>query len=112
KGNLRSTSDSANESGVDESVTSKFPGAEVKIGSDGREIPVSEGGEILKETGQPTKASDFEGVGGPEDKARIAAETRGGDNDIRENIRQAGDTIRPGGGDSNNAAGGTGHGTA
>ena len=52
KGNLRNTSDSANESGVDESVTSKFPGAEVKIGSDGREIPVSEGGEILKETGQ------------------------------------------------------------
>lgn len=56
KGNLRSTSDSAAESGVDESAVNKFPGAEVKIGGQGagdnREIPLEEGGSINKETGQ------------------------------------------------------------
>ena len=47
-----------NESGVDESVTSKFPGSEVKVGSaasgagDNREIPVEEGGDINRITGQ------------------------------------------------------------
>merc|ERR1712093_697661 len=35
-------------------------------GSDDREIPVEEGGSIGKH-GQPTKARDFEGEGGPED---------------------------------------------
>jgi hypothetical protein len=39
-------------------------------------------------TGKPIKARDFEGVGGPEDKARLAKENRGGDDDIRENVRQ------------------------
>lgn len=42
----------ANESGVDESVTAKFPGSTVTVGSgasgqgDNREIPVEEGGEV------------------------------------------------------------------
>lgn len=69
---------------------------------------MDEGGSINPETGKPTKAADFEGVGGSEDKARIAAEERGGDNDIRENVRQGGETRRPGGGDSNAARGGAG----
>lgn len=50
--------ETANESGVDESVTSKFPGSEVTYGSaasgagDNREIPESEGGDINPTTGQ------------------------------------------------------------
>ena len=46
------------ESGVDESVVNKFPGSEVKVGSaasgagDNREIPLEEGGDINRATGQ------------------------------------------------------------
>jgi hypothetical protein len=106
---------SAIESGVDQSVEKKFPGAEVKIGgqgaSDNREIPLSEGGDINPVTGKQTKASDFQGIGGPEDSAAIDREVRGGDNDIRDNIRQGGETVRPAGSLSNNAAGGAGKST-
>ena len=48
----------ANESGIDQSVTNKFPGSTAEYGSatsgagDNREIPVSEGGEIDRVTGQ------------------------------------------------------------
>jgi len=105
----------AQESGVNENVEKKFPGAEVKIGgqgaSDNRQIPVSEGGDINPVTGKQTKAADFEGVGGPEDKAAIDREVRPGDNDIRDNIRQGGSTVRPAGSLSNNAAGGAGKST-
>ncbi|EPE28607.1 hypothetical protein GLAREA_09728 [Glarea lozoyensis ATCC 20868] len=88
-------SDSVNESGVDESVTKKFPGSTVTVGSaasgagDNREIPESEGGDILK-TGKPTKAKDFEGTGGPEDKAREDAYNKGGDDDVTSTVRQGG----------------------
>ena len=44
---------------------------------------------------RPTKARDFEGAGGPEDKARLAQENRGGDDDIKQNVRQGGETVRP-----------------
>jgi hypothetical protein len=37
---------------------------------------------------RPYKAKDFEGVGGPEDKAKIHAETNPGDDMIRDNVRQ------------------------
>ena len=57
---------------------------------------------------RPSKARDFEGVGGPEDKAQAYAEAQGGNDDVRSNIRQGGDTIRPAGSMSNNAADGTG----
>ena len=46
------------ESGVDESVERKFPGAEVTYGSaasgagDNREIPAKEGGDVHKDTGR------------------------------------------------------------
>lgn len=96
-------SDSTNESGVDESVRQKFPGADVTYGSaasgagDNREIPLSEGGSINPSTGKPYKARDFEGVGGPEDKARIYEQEQGGNDDIRSNIRQGGETVRPSG---------------
>jgi hypothetical protein len=39
---------------------------------------------------RPTKARDFEGEGGPEDKARNYAEDHGGNDDILENVRQGG----------------------
>ncbi|KAF1982735.1 hypothetical protein K402DRAFT_397263 [Aulographum hederae CBS 113979] len=86
--------DSTNESGVDDTVTSKFPGAEVTYGSaasgagDNREIPLSEGGDIDPKTGRLYKARDYEGEGGPEDKERIYAEEQGGNDDVRGNVRQ------------------------
>ena len=46
------------ESGVNEAVTNKFPGSEVKVGSaasgagDNREIPLDEGGDINRKTGK------------------------------------------------------------
>ena len=68
----------------------------MKIGSaaTGRQVPLDEGGEI-KPDGQVTKDTDFEGVGGPEDKARLDEVNRGGDDDVRGNIRQGGETRRP-----------------
>ncbi|KAG9698661.1 hypothetical protein KCU95_g2437, partial [Aureobasidium melanogenum] len=87
----QATSDSALESGVDESVTNKFPGAEVNVGSTGasnnQRIPLSEGNDIDPSTGKPFKAGAFEGVGGPEDKAHLNAQDNGGDDSIRSNIR-------------------------
>ncbi|KAK5125588.1 hypothetical protein LTR08_005192 [Meristemomyces frigidus] len=86
-------SDSTTESGIDQKVTNKFPGSTATYGSaasgagDNREIPLSEGGDIDRVTGKPTKARDFEGLGGPEDKARAYAEAQGGENDVRSNIR-------------------------
>lgn len=86
---------------MDESVTTKFPGSTVTYGSaasgsgDNREIPESEGGGFNSKTGQPTKARDFEGEGGPEDKARIAAQNKGGDDGVESIVRQGGETRRP-----------------
>ncbi|GAB1731362.1 hypothetical protein D0864_15732 [Hortaea werneckii] len=107
-------SDSTAESGVDQSVQQKFPGASVTYGSaasgagDNREIPLSEGGDINPTTGKPYKAGDFEGAGGPEDKARAFAEAQGGSDAIRSNIRQGGETVRPAGSMGSDAVGGTG----
>jgi len=53
----------ATESGVDESVTSKFPGSTVSYGSqasgagDNRTIPLSEGGDINPQTGAYVQSS-------------------------------------------------------
>jgi len=44
---------------------------------------------------RPTKARDFEGVGGPEDKARALEESQGGSDDVQSNVRQGGETRRP-----------------
>ncbi|KAI6787819.1 hypothetical protein KC363_g9037 [Hortaea werneckii] len=107
-------SDSTADSGVDKSVEQKFPGASVTYGSaasgagDNREIPLSEGGDINPTTGKPYKAGDFEGAGGPEDKARAFAEAQGGSDAIRSNIRQGGETVRPAGSMGSDAVGGTG----
>ncbi|KAG9559678.1 hypothetical protein KCU77_g15379, partial [Aureobasidium melanogenum] len=87
----QSNSDSALESGVDESVSNKFPGADVTVGStgasDNQRIPESEGGDIDPSTGKLHKASAYQGQGGPEDKAQAALADNGGDDSIRSNIR-------------------------
>ncbi|MCJ1293793.1 hypothetical protein MMC34_005349 [Xylographa carneopallida] len=86
------SSQSVNDSGVDENVTSKFPGSTVTIGSaasgagDNREIPVEEGGDINK-LGQPTKARDFEGEGGPETKQALYQQKNPGNDDAGTNFR-------------------------
>lgn len=86
-------SDSTRESGVDESAAKQFAGGSVTYGSaasgagNNRDIPLEEGGSINKETGQLHKAGDFEGPGGPEDKARMEAESNPGSDDVRSNIR-------------------------
>lgn len=106
----KGASDSTLESGVDESVRGKFPGADVIYGSaasgagDNREIPLSEGGDIDPRTGKPYKARDFEGLGGPEDKERVYAEANPGNDDVRGNVRQGGETRRPPGQISNENA--------
>lgn len=87
----------------------KLPGADVIYGSgasgagDDREIPHGEGGEIDPRTGKPCKARDYEGAGGPEDKAAMYAAENPGNAHVRENVRQGGETIRPAGQMSNQA---------
>ncbi|KAF2084275.1 hypothetical protein K490DRAFT_59697 [Saccharata proteae CBS 121410] len=94
-------SNSTEESGVDVNGAEKFPGGSVLYGSaasgsgDNRAIPLEEGGDIQKGTGRLTKAGDFEGPGGPEDKARMYAESQPGNDDVRSNIRQGDETVRP-----------------
>ncbi|KAF1825737.1 uncharacterized protein K489DRAFT_429940 [Dissoconium aciculare CBS 342.82] len=86
-------SDSANESGIDANVINKFPGSTVTYGSaasgagDNPEIPEEEGGSLNPRTGQPTKARDFEGEGGLEEKAAKYVQDQPGNDDVRENIR-------------------------
>ncbi|KAK4556554.1 hypothetical protein LTR86_006125 [Recurvomyces mirabilis] len=91
-----SGSDSTNDSGIDEAGAARFAGGSVTTGSTGasnnRAIPEDEGGSINPNTGRPFKAGDYEGLGGPEDKAQAYAEASGGNNDVRGNIRQKGES--------------------
>ena len=48
-------------------------------------------------THSPTKARDFEGPGGPETKQALYEEANPGNDDVRNNVRQGTDTIRPSG---------------
>jgi len=85
-------SDTTTESGIDSTVEQRFPGAKVTYGSaasgagDNREIPECEGGGVLP-NGQTTKARDFEGEGGPEEKARQRAQDRGGEDGVESLVR-------------------------
>lgn len=45
--------------------------------------------------GSPTKARDFEGPGGPETKKQLYEEANPGNDDVRGNVRQGGETRRP-----------------
>lgn len=42
-----------------------------------------------------TKARDFEGAGGPETKQQLYEEANPGNDDVRSNVRQGGETVRP-----------------
>ncbi|KAF3769576.1 hypothetical protein M406DRAFT_335433 [Cryphonectria parasitica EP155] len=76
---------SVDDAGVDTGVENKFPGAEVKYGSElstnasyNKRIPPEEGGE-LDDRGRQTRGTHFEGTGGPESKFE---ETGENDNDV------------------------------
>ncbi|WWC86562.1 uncharacterized protein L201_001439 [Kwoniella dendrophila CBS 6074] len=90
-GSGKGQSDSTIDSGVNEGVTSQFPGSTVQVGGTGRgenpPIPDEEGGEQSKTTGRQTHANDFEGEGGPEDKVKVAEAQRPGDQDVTGNDR-------------------------
>jgi hypothetical protein len=98
------------ESGIDASVTRKFPGSTAEYGShvsgagDNRDIPIEEGGDIQKGTGRPTKAGDFdqgEAGEGPEDILRKREAENPGSDEFGRNRRELHDQVRgtPGGGD-------------
>jgi len=92
-------------------------GSAASDAGDNREIPVEEGGDVNPDTGKYVppcpltllpllcrtkltsgfcprlfKARDYEGLGGPEDKAQAFSEAHGGDNAVRGNIRQQGES--------------------
>ncbi|CAJ2506927.1 Uu.00g081130.m01.CDS01 [Anthostomella pinea] len=78
----------SDEAGVDSRVENKFPGAEVKYGSDlstnasyNKRIPPEEGGEV-DARGRQTRGEHFEGNGGPEDKLRQQEYDYGGHNTL------------------------------
>jgi len=88
------------ESGIDQSVTNKFPGSTAEYGSkvsgagNNREIPPEEGGDIQKGTGRMTKAGDFDQGApgeGPEHVAARYAQEQGGADDVRSNIKNRAD---------------------
>ncbi|EAT86805.1 hypothetical protein HBI56_131560 [Parastagonospora nodorum] len=87
--------------GIDESVTTKFPGSTVEYGtgaSNNRTIPESEGGSVNPATGKLYKAGDYAhgGVGAPEARLEGYAKNHGGEDDVRGNtvdgasLRQSG----------------------
>lgn len=88
----------AEESGIDQSVTKKFPGSTAEYGShasgagNNRDIPPEEGGDVVKGSGRLTKAGDFDQGApgeGPEDIARQRQEEYGGEDDVRGNVKTA-----------------------
>ncbi|KAL9054153.1 MAG: hypothetical protein Q9162_004336 [Coniocarpon cinnabarinum] len=94
-------SDTTADSGIDARAAARFPGGTVQYGSaasgagNNRDIPPEEGGGINPETGRTTKAGDFEGIGGPEDKMGAREVARPGDQDVQGNVRQGTETRRP-----------------
>ncbi|PLN84435.1 hypothetical protein BDW42DRAFT_162512 [Aspergillus taichungensis] len=88
KQGLGPKSDSTLESNVNEMVDKKFPqetsvktGREAgATGSDRKPIPEDEGG-TRDDRGRLAPAAQYEGKGGPEDKAKLASERRLGDQD-------------------------------
>ena len=52
-------------------------------------LPIQQlGGMLTQRCRRLYKAGDFEGPGGPEDKAKMEAEANPGSNEVRDNIRQ------------------------
>jgi hypothetical protein len=82
----------ASDSGVNEAVTSKFPGSTVEYGtgaSNNRTIPESEGGSVNPATGQMYKAGEFAkgGVGAPEAREEAYAKRHGGEDGVDSNTK-------------------------
>jgi hypothetical protein len=82
----------ASDSGVNESVTAKFPGSTVEYGtgaSNNRTIPESEGGSVNPATGQMYKAGEFAkgGVGAPEAREEAYAKRHGGEDGVDSNTK-------------------------
>jgi len=109
-GNRAGASDSTTESGIDTSVTRKFPGSTAEYGShvsgagDNRDIPVEEGGDIQKGTGRLTKARDFdqgEAGEGPEDILKKREDENPGSDEFGRSAGELKDETSgtPGGGD-------------
>ncbi|KAI0382957.1 hypothetical protein F5Y04DRAFT_36146 [Hypomontagnella monticulosa] len=76
------------EAGVDTRVETKFPGADVRYGTDistnagyDKRIPPEEGGS-LDARGRQTRGRHFGGVGGPEDKVAHQERDFGGNNEF------------------------------
>jgi hypothetical protein len=85
--NLQLMPSTATDSGIDESVTAKFPGSTVEYGSgasNNRTIPESEGGSTNPATGKPFKAGDYAkgGVGAPEARDEAYAKNHGGEDNV------------------------------
>ncbi|RHZ55288.1 hypothetical protein CDV55_101288 [Aspergillus turcosus] len=87
KQGLGRQSDSTVESGVNAMVDKKFGDTGIQTGreagassSDRKPIPENEGGS-RDDRGRISKAGQFNGPGGPEDKVRIDSELRPGDDD-------------------------------
>lgn len=81
----------ASDTGIDEAVTTKFPGSTLEYGtgaSNNRTIPESEGGSINPATGKLYKAGDYAhgGVGAPEQHKQGYARNQGGKDDVRGNM--------------------------
>ena len=60
--------------------------------------PVQQFGVVVRakaDVYSPTKARDFEGAGGPETKQRLYEEANPGNDDVRGNVRQGRQTVRP-----------------
>ena len=75
------------DTGIDESVTTKFPGSTVEYGTGGsnnRTIPESEGGSTNPATGKLYKAGEYAhgGVGAPEAHKEGYARNHGGEDDV------------------------------
>ncbi|CAK7246406.1 MAG: hypothetical protein STHCBS139747_008036 [Sporothrix thermara] len=84
-GNSRVQAD--DDAGVNSRAVKNFPGASVQTGDElstnrsyDRRIPPSEGGD-LDAKGRQTRGSDFEGTGGPQEKANEFYSEQGGAND-------------------------------
>ncbi|KAK5687289.1 hypothetical protein LTS10_001427 [Elasticomyces elasticus] len=78
--------------GASDSRSSVNYGSSASGAGDNRDISLEEGGDINPDTGKLFKAKDYEGLGGPEDKAQAYSEAFGGDNAVRGNIRQQGES--------------------
>ncbi|KEY77157.1 hypothetical protein BA78_7591 [Aspergillus fumigatus] len=88
KQGLGRKSDSTVKSGVNAMVDRKFGDTGIKIGreagassSDRKPIPEDEGGS-RDDRGRISKAGQFQGSGGPEDKVKIESQRRPGDDDV------------------------------